>query len=611
MCGIAGAAARGAGRLAAPPPGPLLAHRGPDGHAEARWTGSTAQGWLRHTRLAIVDRGPAGDQPVYDSAGRYAVAFNGEIYNHVELRQLCEARGHRLRTQMDGEVLPHLWADEGPACLTRLNGIFALTVVDTWTGQLWLTRDPLGVKPLFHASDADACAFASEPAAVAAVTGEHRELDLVALAQFLTFLWVPAPRSPYRGVSHVRPGHVLHWVPGRGAVERPYARLVPSAEPAPRTLTGATAELRELLLAAAEQQLLGDVPVALMASGGLDSSLLWWAAQGRLERAYAVDWAEGPDDAGERLHEDAAAVREVSRHLGGPVTFISGDELPPLRPGPSGDLIADPAYALTRGVAARSSSEGRPVLWSGQGADELLGGYRRHRVARLLGTPGVDLLRLGSRLPAPPFLRGDRREYLARLTTAAGAPDFFARYMHLCTYSTAEDRARALGCTSAEVADEVVWAEHREAYDSLPGGLSTLRRAMAVDLQVYLPGLGLAYSDRAAMEVGVEVRVPWLDHQLVRWSLDLPDAVLLALKGKGPARALAREVLPALVAGRPKRGFASPVARVQPDRSRHGSRGHRQGAYFAQAAALVEQVAGSAPAADRTPAAWRSGRAAA
>ena len=196
--------------------------------------------------------------------------------------------------------------------------------------------------------------------------------------------------------------------------------------------------------------------------------------------------------------------------------------------------------------------------------------------------------------------RGLHAEYLTRIARAAAEADPFASYMQLCTYSAAADRARVLGCSEAEVSNDVVWQRHRAVFDALPAGTSFLRKAMALDLAVYLPGLGLAYNDRASMEHGVEVRVPWLDLELVRWSLTLPDSVLIRRqRAKWLPKQLAARVVTPQVARRPKRGFAAPAHHVAPG-LRPGSQGFRQGRYFALATSIFEQHC--AVSADRRPA---------
>jgi asparagine synthase (glutamine-hydrolysing) len=289
----------------------------------------------------------------------------------------------------------------------------------------------------------------------------------------------------------------------------------------------AVEELRARLGDAVERQLLSDVPIAIMASGGVDSSLIWWAAGNRAANAYTIEWAGDTGD--ERLSEDAAMVSVLGDLLGTPVTYVAGgnaSDRPPL----AGDLFADPAHDLARSISRDASADGFKVLLSGQGGDELFGGYARHRVAPLL-----RYLRLGASGKAIGQLlnshgSGLRAEYLARIARAAAEPDLFGSYMQICTYSTAVERAKVLGCSEAEVSNEIVWQRHRAVFDSLPRRISFLRTVMALDLAVYLPGLGLAYNDRASMEHGVEVRVPWLDLDLVRWSLALPDS----LQGRWP-----------------------------------------------------------------------------
>lgn len=578
--------------------GQLLRHRGPDGSRAVRWASQRSAGLLIHTRLAIVDLSDAGQQPMTDERGRFLLSFNGEIYNHQELRRLCESRGHRFTSRMDGEVIVHLWEDEGSACLRRLEGIFALAMVDQSTGEVWLARDPLGVKPLFHLVDRHGLWFASEPGAIAGLGADPGPLDIVALAQFLTFLWIPDPRTPRTRVRSVLPGQLLRWRPGEDLARLSFgSELVPDPHPPRLRLETAADQLEAHLTAACRRQMLGDVPVGLMASGGLDSSLLWWAGRDELSGAYTIEWGETRGT--ERLDEDAATVRGLQSLSTWPVTFLSGDKRETVHRSLGGDLFADPAFELTRMIAQRARADGRKVLWSGQGGDELFAGYRRHRVARLLADRPAWAMSLAHRAlgtaPAGGLGSGlgQRSEYTVRLLRAAAAPSFFERYMHLCTYSDAEERARVLGCSVDEVGNDLVWERHREVHDSLPAELSPLRRALTLDLRVYLPGLGLAYVDRAGMEHGVEIRVPWLDLDLVRWSLGLPDDVLAAQGGKGPARLLARRVLPHRVADRAKRGFAAPIERVRRSQRPAGGRGFRQGHYFGhaarQVAALVDE----------------------
>jgi asparagine synthase (glutamine-hydrolysing) len=594
MCGIAGHIGRHR-PLAALSDSVLdaLRHRGPDvQRTERRVTGDVIAD-LAFARLAIVDLSDAGQQPMSNEDGRFTMVFNGEIYNSPALRSECERAGHRFRSSMDGEVILHLWEKEGPSALQLLNGIFAVAVLDSVTGDLFLARDPLGVKPLVYAESDGELWFASELRALLAMGAPTGGADLLGLSQFLSFLWIPDPGTPYTGVRSVEPGTVLRWTSTGSAVSRYGKPLYPLETPQAIAPEHAVEELRSQFTAAVRRQLLSDVPIALMASGGVDSSLIWWAAGERIERAYTIEWTDATGD--ERLSEDVATVRVLSDLLGTPVTYVAGEEASDSLPR-AGDLLADPAHDLARTISRQASCDGFKVLLSGQGGDELFAGYARHRVAPFLKQHRFAAVGKAAELAISRHGRGLRAEYLTRIARASSERDPFAMYMQLCTYSTAADRAKVLGCSEAEVSNDAVWQRHRAIFDALPAGLSFLRKAMALDLAVYLPGLGLAYNDRASMEHGVEVRVPWLDLELVRWSLTLPDSVLIRRRcAKWLPKEFAAGVISSQVAWRAKRGFAAPAQHVAVGRI-PGSRGFRQGRYFALATSILEQHGATLPA---------------
>ena len=584
MCGISGVAGRHGEWT-----DDILAHRGPDGSAIVRLDLAGVPAALHHARLAIVDLTPAGDQPMANEDGRFVMVFNGEIYNHLELRAYCESKGHTFSSRMDGEVILHLWEMEGYTCLNRLNGIFTVAMADTQTGELFLARDPLGIKPLLYATRADgSITFASEPSAVIQLGGADDTPSLEALACFLTFLWVPDPLTPFANVHSLPSGHVLTWRAGHQLRIAPYRTMTPDPDAVVhRTFEQSEAELGALLHAACQRQLLGDVPISIMASGGVDSSLIWEGSRNGLAQAFTIEW-EAAD--GEGSHEDSAAVRVLERSFETPVTYLDGrlaaDRYLPL----GGDLFADPAFELTRLIAQSTRAAGRKVLLSGQGGDELFGGYRRHMVAPLLGNTYTGALgrkapAIMSRLPA-----GFQAEFASRFARASSHRDPFRRYMELCTYSTAAERAVVLGCSERDVTDDVVLSRHREFWDSLHPKLSFLRKAMALDLQVYMPGLGLSYVDRAGMEHGVEIRVPFLDLELVEWSFTLQDRHLVKrMSGKLLPKSLARKTIPREVIDRPKRGFGAPSSTLAMQERDDGQRGHRQGRYFKLAAGIVDR----------------------
>jgi len=548
-------------------------------------------GWwssLAHTRLSINDLSTAADQPLYNADRSLALIFNGEIYNSPHLRQLCEAKGHRFLSNSDGEVVLHLWEEEGADALRRLNGIFAMVLLDRRSGRVVLARDPLGVKPLFWSSDGVSLWFASELRALEAAGAPVGSPDVVALAQFLTFLWVPDPRTPFANAHSLPPGHSITWDRGKHHLARYSDPIVESAAEDNLTVEEAQREFPDRFKEAVQRQLLSDVPVALMASGGIDSSLIWWAARDSLARAYTIDWTG--ESGGERLVEDTQAVQLLQRTFGTPVTYVPGRTVDVAALPHSGDLFADPAVELCRQIAEAAHADGHKVLFSGQGGDELLGGYRRHLLGPLAGR--IRSGRAGTLATSALTRMGSgalKAEYASRFALATSKADAFSSYMVLCSYSEAADRAAALDVSTAEVEDEVVWGAHRKMFDRTPTNWTMLRRFRALDLTVYMPGLGLAYADRSGMHHSVEIRVPWLDLDLVRWAMRLPDDALVSrLSGKQLSRQLAATVLPSQIASRPKRGFAAP-ARLLPKARAGASRGFRQGQYLESARSMTEQ----------------------
>lgn len=589
MCGIAGVVGPNRNGKHADP-FEALAHRGPDARGHRALAG---EGWaweLFHTRLSIVDLSSAGEQPISNEDGSLLMIFNGEIYNSDELRSHCLAGGHTFRSSMDGEVILHLWETEGIQSLNRLNGIFALAIGNTGTGEVVLARDPLGVKPLFYSTDKEnRLWFASELTALRAAGAPVGSPDLVGLAQFLSFLWIPDPRTPYAGAHSLRPGHVLTWTPTSVRHERYSPPFKPTYGTDYPTAEVALRDAGERFQGAARRQLMADVPVGLMASGGVDSGLIWSATKEVIVKAYTISW--DTDGGDERLSEDVLAVRALQRKFQTRVDYLPGSSASKGTLPPSGDLFADPAYQLTKLIAKAAHEQGIKVLLSGQGGDELFGGYRRHSAA-----PWVGRVRLGGvGRAAESLARGLgsqrlRTEYAARVLRAMSEPDPFDGYMQFCTYSSPSERARALGCFESEVSNDIMWQEHRHVFDSLPVDASFLRKVMAVDLRVYLPGLGLAYVDRAGMEYGVEIRVPWLDLDFVRWSLSLPDHLLIRRgRGKWLTRELASRELGPKVAQRPKRGFAAPTSTVHVGETARGDKGFRQGEYFARATSILKE----------------------
>ena len=489
-----------------------MRHRGPDDQV-VRTFGDATLGFVR---LSIIDLA-TGCQPLTSSDDIIAVVVNGEIYNHVELREELLARGHRFRTRSDAEVVVHLYEEVGLDCLERLNGMFALAVADTRTGEVHLARDRVGVKPLYWTLQGDRLAFASELPALLQDPRITPELDREGLAELLTLTYLPAPRTPIANVAKLAPGTVLTWRAGRVRI-RQWWRWPDPADPLGAHPGGDLGEqVRGLLVDAVRLQLRSDVPVGVLLSGGVDSTALLWAARelGSTVPGYCVDFDE-PDG-------DARYARLAGRVLGAEIDELPVDAAEAERtlPGVVANLsepIGDPAV-LPSLMVCRAAARHVRVLLSGTGADELWGGYGRYvlpgRDAR-----GVYVTEL-SVLP--------EREVRAALGLSSGP-------------TPVQDRLEGLLSGPHSDADPPAARMYLDGCLSLPGDL--------------LPLL-----DQTSMAVSIEARVPLLDHRLVELAAGIPGATRIPRGAlKGLFRSALRGCVPDAILDRPKRGFNPPLA---------------------------------------------------
>ncbi|MDX1649251.1 MAG: asparagine synthase (glutamine-hydrolyzing), partial [Myxococcota bacterium] len=541
MCGIAGVLARGSveepvlAAMAA-----ALRHRGPDG--EGTWRGEPFEAdgarWqlgLAHTRLAVFDPGLAGAQPMRSRSGRTVVVFNGEIYNHPELRRRLP--GFPWRTRTDTEVLLELLEAFGPDVLHAANGMFALAWFDRASRRLWIARDRLGVKPVYVRAGREGVVFGSELPAVLAGPGFPRRVDPEALSAYLDFGFVPAPRTLVDGVAKLPPGGLFEWHGGRSRTRRWWT------PPRPARAGGSDAGWRERLhgglVDAVRLRLRSDVPVGTFLSGGFDSTLV--TALAARERpglpSFSVRFPES-SALDESRHARAAARVLGTRHT---EVVVTGDDVEAALPGllarldePFADSSLLPVHFLSR--AARVSVT---VALSGDGADELFAGYRRYAAERWLArwrrVPGP-----ARRAVLAPLLRGlgeergTRRGELGRrarkvLDTEGLPPE--ARALAVARIFRDAEKARLLG--EAGEATRDVSLELLRALRARERGRDELDTRLRVDLALGLPDDMLTKVDRASMAHGLEVRVPFLDPRVVETALALPsDLKLGAGRGK-------------------------------------------------------------------------------
>ena len=540
----------------------VLAHRGPD-DSGVRVDGPVGLG---HRRLTVIDVSSAGRGPLSNEDGTVWVTYNGEIYNFEDLRTELTARGHRFASRTDTEVVVHAYEEWGEACLGRLNGMFAFGLWDAKTRTLLLARDRLGIKPLYYYADDRVLLFGSEIKAILQYPGIDRRLDAAALVDYFALNHVPAPATPFRRVRALPPGSTLSVTPG-SVVVRPYWEL---DLPDPDDQASAAAHVqavRDLVDDAVERQLVSDVPLGAFLSGGIDSTAVVEAAQrargGPLE-TFSVRFAETSHDEGPYARLAASALGSVHHE----VTSVAGD-VPRLldrivwhADNLTADLSMVPMY-----VVAGLAREHVKVVLSGDGGDEVFGGYATYQADRAAAV--LRRLPAAARAPVVRVLAGlmPRSEakagagYLSeRLLMAAGLPSHRA-HASWRTIFDEEARAAVLRHDVLEAAAGHDPAGAFEACFAAAPASSLLGRLSYADLKTFLPDSILPKVDTMTMAHGLEARVPLLDHRLVELGARIPARLKLrGLSTKWIFKRAMASRLPAAIVKRRKEGFQPPLA---------------------------------------------------
>jgi asparagine synthase (glutamine-hydrolysing) len=555
ICGIADLSGRPVERDALEAMNETLIHRGPDSAGVFCEAGIG----LAMRRLAIIDLG-GGEQPIANETGDVTVVHNGEIYNHAELRRELEARGHTFRTDhSDTEVLVHLYEEHGPHFASRLRGMFAFAIWDAPRRRLVVGRDQFGIKPLYWRYVDRTLSWASELKALRRQPGFSTEVDHDALEAYLTLNWIPTPLTIYKQARKLPPGHVIV-VEGDGEprVER-YARPAPSPRTDLRTepFDVLAAELREVLRDSVRAHLVADVPVGVLLSGGVDSSVLAALAAGEVSGALKT-FSIGFKEAGfnESGRARLTAQRYGTDHHELVLEPDAADLLPKVVAAydePFADSSALPTY-LVNELAARDVK----VALAGEGGDELFAGYNTYtadRIAPRLGSLATRLQPLIERLPSS---SGARRldDRAKRFAAAASLPPL-ERHVAWTEVLSADVRAELLG-------------DRRTAYDPLDlyrarfaetEGAELITRLQDVDLGINLVDDQLVKTDRASMAHSLEARVPFLDVKVHAFANSLPVRhKVLGLEKKRILRAAAAPLIPSEILTAPKQGFSIPAA---------------------------------------------------
>jgi len=573
MCGIAVIARLGErplpdvgvmGRMLA-----AIAHRGPDGQGMLMLDGEVLLGAVR---LAVIDP-HGGRQPVTGCApARVACVYNGELYDAREHRRALADRGHALADACDTTLLPHLYEEHGDAMVERLRGMFAFAMWDGARRRLFLARDRLGIKPLFVARTADYLVAASEAKAIFATGLVAPVIDRDALDDVFSLSYACPPRTMFRGVVELRPAHTLAVEAGRVGAPRRYWRapFLPAGAQIQRDPRDCAAELRDALRDAVRTHLVSDVPLGACVSGGIDSSAIAALARevsGQAPTAFSI----GFDDA---RFDESVHARAVVRHLGARSHDILADrgaaallpdviwhlESPQMMPGAIGGLL----------LSARERAEGVPVVLTGDGADELFGGYDVFRAARArpwLDSPWLRpvrgaLVRAAARAARQPRGLG---AFMARTSAPAGEvarahggvyPPWYDAWRLLDVERTALLSPDGRRVRPVEEPPEGFGALVRDDVASL----DPLDAALALEIETRLPSWILVISDRSAMAHGVEARVPFLDHRVVELAAAIPASIKMrGMREKAVLRDAVRDLLPPSIARRPKRPFTTPI----------------------------------------------------
>ncbi len=564
MCGIVGISGGSLDRLAAA--SNLLAHRGPDDFGV--FVDRDAGVGLGQRRLSIIDVSPLGHQPMMGADGAVVLVFNGEIYNYRELRAELLAKGFSFRGHSDTEVLLNLYLAEGDAMLARLNGIFAFALWDGRKESLFVARDAMGVKPLYYAALDGCFAFASEIKALLHLVPQARELDAAALHRYLSFLWCPGEGTPLKSVRKLAPGEAM-WVRS-GRIERQWAwyqlpifRGVTAQLDEAAALQGTLAHVRQ----AVHRQMVADVPVGAFLSGGLDSSSVVTFAR-ELNPDIHCFTIEATGDQEEGATDDLPYARKVAQHLGVSLDVVQIDVNRM-----AGDLermvaqldepLADPAPLNVLYISELARSRGMKVLLSGTGGDDLFTGYRRHRAVQ--AERYWDWLPVGVRSALAQMSgRLDQRRALSRrigklfdgaaMKGDARTVNYFrwSREADLMALYTPEFR-RSVGA-------ELAMAPMMDFLQPLPENVTPLDRMLALEQRFFLADHNLIYTDKMSMAAGVEVRVPFLDLDLVEFAARIPVGLKQrGAEGKWILKKAMEPYLPHDVIYRPKSGFGAPL----------------------------------------------------
>jgi len=547
-----------------------MAHRGPDDCGV--WHDAGAAVGLGHRRLSIIDLSPAGHQPMSSRDQRIWIAYNGEIYNFQDHRERLEKKGYQFRGHSDTEVIVYLYEELGEDFVHELNGIFAIAIWDGVRRQLLLVRDHAGIKPLYYWQDGRRLFFASEIKALMRVPGIPRELNIPVLPEYLTFLWVPGEQTMFRHIRKVEPGHLLVWRDGRVSTRQWFTLPYEPDESVSEKQW--IEQVHDTFMRVTRRQMVSDVPLGAFLSGGTDSSAIAACMRhsfpDREIKCYSYGYGAS-EMVRDQFELDEPYARRVADILNVKlINFTISPDVIQLLPRlvyhndePDADPTVFPSYLISK----MAREDGTTVLLSGMGGDEVFFGYRSHQALRrmeslwwvprwllspaLLTADKLSSAAIGAQSALPRRLRRFRRALVG---------DGVERFLALSDWSSPVVRQRVYaGSIAAQLGGECAPASLRKYYDNFVGRGALNRRSHML-IQTFLGAHNFMYTDKSSMAVSVEVRVPFLDVELLRLCARIPERY--KLKGqvtKHLLKASMERYLPRDILHRSKTGFGPPL----------------------------------------------------
>lgn len=570
MCGICGYVGLHQPRLLKAMSDTMI-YRGPDDSGE--WFDETAQVGLAHRRLSIIDLSPAGHQPMLNADGSICMSYNGEIYNFLEHREYLLKKGYQFRGHSDSEVLLYLYEEFGIDFLNKLNGMFALAIWDSRTRDMILARDHAGIKPLYYWQNGQKLYFASEIKALLKIPGIPLELNESQIQMYLTLLWVPGEETMLKDIYKIEPGHYLRWKDGN-IEKKQWFHLIYEQDESVREEEWIE-RVHDTFMAATRRQMISDVPLGAFLSGGLDSSSIVACMResfpNREIKCYTMAYDE-KDLEREGFENDFPYAKKVAKHLDLEMTtmFFKPDmvNLLPKMVFHMDEPDADPTAIVTYIVSKLARDDGRVVLLSGTGGDEVFFGYRSHQAYRLMEHLGnIPRGLMG------PLLSGANT--LSRLVQSAHGPlsRRLNKFQRALMADGLERHMALVDWCSPEVRNEILSPELKsrlQGGEAIPNsmikyfdqfiGKGELNRHSYILIQTFLAAHNFLYTDKCGMATSVENRVPFMDVDLMRLCATIPER--FKLKGKETKYLLKKSMeryLPKDVIYRGKTGFSPPL----------------------------------------------------